>query len=129
MPDLLEQGSKWLDDQRHRFLTRTVTYQRGEHTAEVSATVGRTIFRFDDAHGVVKRYVSRDFLIRAEDLVVDGEQTLPRRGDRIRETQGGQVYVHEVMGPGRDEPDWRYSDPHRQTLRIHTKQVGQEQDQ
>ena len=131
MADLLEQGSAWLDQQRHRFLTRTVTYQRGEHAAEVQATVGKTIFRFDDAHGAVKRYVSRDFLIRVEDLVMppDNEPTLPKRGDRIRETQVGQVYVHEVMGPGRDEPDWRYSDPHRQTLRIHTKQVGQEQDE
>ena len=126
MADLLDRGTEWLEAQRHKFLTRPVVYRRGESTVEVQATIGNTVFRFDDAHGGVTRYVSRDFLIRATALVLDAEQTLPARGDRIREPHGDQVYVHEVMGPGRDEPDWRYSDPHRHTLRIHTKQVGQE---
>ena len=126
MTDLLERGSQWLEAQRHEFLTRTVVYQRGDDSVQLQATVGNTVFRFDDAHGGVTRYVSRDFLIRVEDLVLDGEAVLPKRGDRIREPHGEQVHVHEVMGPGRDEPHWRYSDPHRRTLRIHTKQVGQE---
>ena len=126
MTDLLEQGAAWLDEQRHQHLTRQVTYVRGAASVDVQATVGQTTFRLDGAYGSTVRYVSRDFLIRTQDLVIDGEQTLPQRGDCIREEVSGIVYVHEVMGPPSDEPDWRYSDPQRKVLRIHTKQIDQE---
>jgi hypothetical protein len=121
--DLLAQGSAWLEDQRHRYLTTTVTYRRGEQSVQVQATIGRTIFRLDspsDGFGVTTRYVSRDYLIRAVDLVLNGEQTLPERGDQIVESIG---VTHEVMGPGGGEPDWRFSDAQRLTLRIHTKEI------
>ena len=126
MTDLLEQGAAWLDGKRHSFLTRTVTYQRGENTVELQATVGQTVFRIDDGYGGWVRVTQRDYLIRAADLVIDGQITLPIRGDRIRETQDDKVFVHEVMGPGGNEPDWRFSGPCRRTLRIHTKHVATE---
>ncbi len=66
-----------------------------------------------------------DFLVRTEDLVLAEELTLPERGDRVREVGGGKVFVYEVMAPGK-EPHFRYSDPYRKTLRIHTKQVDVE---
>ena len=125
MTDLLEQGAAWLDEQRHQHLTRTVTYERGASSIEVQATVGQTVFRLNDDFGATIREVSRDYLIRTADLVLDGEPTQPQRGDRIREEVSGFVYVHEVMAPG-GEPEWRYSDPQRNTLRIHTKQIDQE---
>jgi hypothetical protein len=62
-------------------------------------------------------------LIQPADLVIAGSQVLPERGDTIRETQNGNVYIYEVMAPG-SEPHWRWSDPHRKLLRIHTKQIG-----
>jgi hypothetical protein len=71
---------------------------------------------------VLVRHESRDFLLLAADLVLDGTSTLPQRGDRIYESQGDQTYVYEVTAPAK-EPCWRYSDPYRKTLRIHTKQV------
>ena len=55
-------------------------------------------------------------------MIFDGSATLPRRGDRIRETQGTTAFVYEVTAPGK-EPCWRWSDPYRKTLRIHTKEV------
>ena len=103
-------------------MTRPVTYQRGQQWVVVAATVGRTVFETADDYGVVQRSESRDFLIAAADLVLGGSQVLPERGDRIRETQGQKVYVYEVMAPGK-EPQYRFSDPYRRTLRIHTKQV------
>jgi hypothetical protein len=127
MGDLLKTGSDWLEDMRTSHATRQVTYCRGEASVEVSATVGETVFRINDAYGAEVRHVRRDFLILADDLVLGGGKTLPERGDRVREAVGGKVYVHEVMGPGGNEPDWRYSDPYRTTLRIHTKEVGKEQ--
>lgn len=126
MNDLLEQGSAWLEDQRHAHMTRTVTYTRTVgQTVTLSATIGRTDFEQADEFGVLHRIQSRDFLVLAADLVLGGEQTLPKAGDRVEETVGAKTYVYEVMAPG-GEPPWRYSDPYRKTLRIHTKHVGTE---
>lgn len=125
MADLLQQASDWLEATRNRFATRPVVYGRGAATVEVLATIGRTVFETDNGYGVVERTESRDFLISAVDLVLAGLETLPQRGDRIRETQGTTTFVYEVMAPGK-EPHWRYSDPGRRTLRIHTKHVDTE---
>lgn len=125
MADLLAQGAAWLDEQRHRYLTQTVTYRRGEHAVQVQATIGRTVFRLNDGYGATVRHVSRDYLVRAADLVLNGERTEPQRGDQVIETDdSGNEHLHEVMGPGGNEPDWRYSDPQRTGLRIHTKEIG-----
>jgi len=122
MTDLLEQGSRWLDDQRLRHLSRPVTYCRGNASVEVQAAVGRTVFEVDSGSAVLEQFESRDFLIRAADLVLNEQQILPERGDHVREEQDGVTYVYEVMAPGR-EPCFRFSDPFRRTLRIHTKLV------
>ena len=125
MSDLLEQGSAWLDQQRVQHMSRSVTYCRGETSVEVQATIGKWTFEIDDGTGILERIDSRDFLILTAELVLGGEATLPQRGDRIKETQGEKVYVYEVLAPGREDC-WRYSDPYRKTLRIHTKQVDVE---
>jgi len=125
MSDLLGQGLSWLEDQRHQHLTRLVTYQRGGDEVELSATIGRTVFEQDDHAGGLTRIESRDFLIRAADLVLASEVTLPQPGDRIRESDSIATYTYEVMAPG-SEPPWRYSDVNRLTFRIHTKQVATE---
>ncbi|MCG3128264.1 MAG: hypothetical protein CHACPFDD_03141 [Phycisphaerae bacterium] len=125
MPDVLEKGLAWLDDQRHAHMTRTVVYQRGADAVEIAATIGRTEFEQVDEFGAVQRLQSRDFLVRAADLVLAGAPTLPKAGDRIRETADTQTFVYEVMAPG-NEPPWRYSDPYRKALRIHTKHVATE---
>lgn len=123
MSDLLERGLAWLEDQRHAHLTRAVVYQRGSQSVELAATIGRTVFEQADEFGVVHRTESRDFLVRTVDLVLAGDHTLPRAGDRIREPVGDQTFVYEVMTFGK-EPPFRYSDPYRKTLRIHTKHVA-----
>jgi hypothetical protein len=120
--DLLEQSSAWLDGQRKKYLSRPVTYSRAEDEVEVLATVGKTTFNIDSGAGVVESFESRDFLILAADLMLGGVPVAPQRGDRITETQGDQTFVYEVMGPGQ-ELCWRWSDPYRRAMRIHTKQV------
>jgi len=125
MVDLLARGSAWLDDQRTRHLTRLVVYERGGDSVEIAATVGRTVFEQADDYGIIHRTESRDYLVLATNLVLAGVQTLPKAGDRIRETDGDKVFVYEVMAPG-GEPPYRFSDPYRRTLRIHTKQVAEE---
>jgi hypothetical protein len=125
MADLLKQASDWLEAQRTQHIAQTVCYVRGSRSVNLPATIGKTTFEVDDGYGVLVRHESRDFLVLAADLVFDGTPMLPERGDRIRETQAGQVFTYEVTAPGK-EPCWRYSDAYRKTLRIHTKQVDTE---
>jgi hypothetical protein len=125
MGDLLAKGLAWLEAQRHKHLTQTVTYVRGGVALEWAATVGRTVFDETDAFGSVHRLESRDYLGRAEDLVIGGEIFEPAAGDQIKEQIGTSVAVYEVMSPG-GEPPFRYSDPDHITVRVHTKRVGTE---
>lgn len=125
MGDFLDRGAAFLDDQRHRHMSRAVVYRRGAEEKEVQATIGRTEFEQADDAGLIHRMESRDFLIRAADLDLGSGPTLPRAGDRVRETAGTQVFVYEVNAPGA-QPPFRYSDPYRRVLRVHTKHIGTE---
>lgn len=125
MGDLLDRGSAFLDDQRHRHMTRAVIYQRGAEAKEVQATIGKTEFEQADDAGLIHRTESRDYLIRTADLDLGAGPIQPRAGDQVRETQGEQVLVYEVNAPG-GQPPWRYSDPYRRVMRVHTKFVGTE---
>ncbi len=125
MANLLQQASDWLEAKRTQYAAGVVCYVRGGQSADVSATVGNTTFEVDDGYGVLVRHESRDYLVLAADLKFAETPTLPQRGDLVRETQGGTVFVYEVTAPG-NEPCWRYSDPYRKTLRIHSKQVDTE---
>lgn len=125
MGDLLEQGSAFLEDQRHRHMSRPVSYRRGTDSVDLQATVGKTVFEQADGNGLIQRIEARDFLVRAEDLVLAGQTTLPRAGDQVREAQGVTTHVYEVMAPG-GEPPFRYSDPFRRTVRVHTKHIATE---
>jgi hypothetical protein len=123
--NLLEIGSSWLADQLKTHASADVVYERGAEQVLVKATIGKTEFEIDDGSGVIERFQSRDYLIHAADLVLGGGETLPVAGDVIRETQGASTFVYEVMAPGH-EPHYRYSDPFRKLLRIHTKHVATE---
>lgn len=125
MADMLEQGASWLDDQRHQHMTRSVSYARGSSTIELLATIGRTEFEQADDFGIVHKVESRDYLIRTTDLLLDGQATLPKRGDQIREIDSATTSIYEVLSPG-NEPVFRYSDPYRKALRIHTKHIATE---
>lgn len=125
MPNLLGDSSAWLEGQRHKHLTISVEYKRGLDSVVLLATVGRTVFELDMGRGILERWESRDYLVLTKDLILGASPALPVAGDRIRETQGATVYVYEVMSPG-DEPDYRFSDDYRETLRIHTKLVDEE---
>lgn len=100
-------------------------YQRGSDAVELAATIGKTEFEQADEFGAIHKIESRDYLALTTDMVLSGVQTLPKGGDRVRETDGAKTFVYEVMAPG-GEPPFRYSDPYRRTLRIHTKHVATE---
>ena len=120
MTDLLQKGQSWLTDQMTTHASQLVTYERGALAVEVRATIGQTVFEHDDGQGALIRTQVRDYLIDANRLVLGGETVLPKPGDHIRETADGKTFVYEVMAIA-GEPCWRYSDPFRLKLRIHTK--------
>ncbi|QEG02345.1 hypothetical protein Mal15_64320 [Stieleria maiorica] len=122
MSDLLQRGQAWLSDNLTKHASRLVTYQRDELSVELAATIGKSEYEQDDGEGIITRAQVRDFLINSKDLLSSDIGTWPRRGDRILETDGDTTFVYELMSIG-NEPPWRYSDPFRVKLRIHTKLV------
>jgi len=123
--DMLDRGAAFLDAQRHQHLTRTVVYRRGTDEKQIQATIAKTEFEQADDSGLIHRVESRDFLVRTADLDVGAGLILPRAGDQVRETVGTSVFVYEVNAPG-GQPPFRYSDPYRRVLRIHTKHIATE---
>jgi hypothetical protein len=124
--DVLEAGSNWLQEQRKAHMSCEVVYRRDLFNSAVAATVGRTVFEQDDGVGTIIRNEVRDYLIDTADLVLPKlGQVLPERGDKIEETEGSKTFIYEVVSIG-SEPHWRYSDPYRKTLRIHTKHIATE---
>ena len=115
MADLLRDGLSWLESQRTAHMTSPVTYRRaGLADAEVQATFGRTDYEVADDYGATIRTHVIDFLILADALGWE-----PEAGDQI--VADGRL--HEVM-PLSGQGHWRWSDPYRTTLRIHTKDIG-----
>ena len=112
---LLEEAAAWLNSQREECLSVPIRYQfRSGGSVELTATIGRTLFRADNEYGVTIRIESRDFLVNSRNLPAD-----PQRGDRI--VYAGRIY--EVLAPN-SEPVWRWSGPQHVTRRIHTKEIG-----
>ena len=114
MTDLLRQGSQWLEDMRTTHASSPVEYRRSPDTYAVSATYGKTDFEIADESGLTVGSHVWDFLILAEALGLE-----PEPGDVI--AANGRQY--EVMNFSSDGC-WRWSDPYRQTYRIHTKDIG-----
>ena len=114
MGDLLRQGSQWLEQQRTAHCSSPVEYRRPPGSATVNATYGKTDFEVADESGLTIGSHVWDFLILADELGFD-----PQSGDVI--AANGRQY--EVMNLG-GEGCWRWSDPYRQTYRIHTKDIG-----
>jgi hypothetical protein len=123
MPDLLRQGSQWLESMRETHMTSPVTYRRaGQADAEIPATWGKTDLEVADDYGATIRTHVIDFLILADTL---GSE--PQAGDVIvapltgsGQATGRKFEVMDLAGQG----CWRWSDPYRTTFRIHTKDVG-----
>ena len=122
---MLHRGQAWLAENLTKHASQDVVYQREDVSVVLSATIGKSEYEQDDGDGVITRAQVRDFLISTKDLLQSPIGTWPRRGDRIIETDGKITFVYELMSIG-NEPPWRYSDPFRIKLRIHTKLVSQE---
>ena len=115
--DMLASGAEWLAGQLHASASTAVVFVRGNTAVEANATIGSSAFEAAGQNGVVERWESRDFIVRAADLPF-GEM---QRGDKVVETINGIATTYDVTSP-RGVPLWHYGDAFRQTVRIHTVQ-------
>ena len=103
----------------------TVTYSRDGSAVQVAAIPGQTRITAEDASGLTISARRRDWIIRAADLVLDGEVVLPEVGDLVRLTVGDEVQVFEVQRLA-GEAHYYAQDDLGQVLRVHTNQIGTE---
>lgn len=117
MADMLASGAAWLASRLKSAAGRTITYQRGGSSADLTAAIGRSEWQSQNSQGVIESWQSRDYLVGYSDLPF-GE---PVRGDVIVEEIGDDVGTYEVTTP-RGVPVF-HSDPFRTLVRIHTIQT------
>lgn len=117
---LFRDGVNWLRDALKASAAHDVIYRRGDATVTIRATVGKSVLKLQDDYGNVRVvYTDKDFIVAAEDLILDGQRILPERGDKITETIGDKTITWAVAAPG-NEPEWRWCDPYQVMIRIHT---------
>ena len=128
MPDTFMQvGATWLAGQLQSHASHAITYTRGANSVAITATIGNTDFQTTDADGFFTQVQSRDFIFPAEDLILNAETVLPERGDTITEVVGDKTYTYAVLPFGEDGELYKFSDPHRTILRVHTKKRNTEE--
>lgn len=116
----------WLAEQLRAHASETVTYTRGAESIEVPAVLGRKLLRIADETGIRVEWTDMDFLIGADDLVINGERVEPARGDVVQVADVYDTISFEVR-PFGDEPAWRWADPHKSMYRIHAKHIDTDQ--
>jgi hypothetical protein len=115
MADILKSGMTWLNQQRQAHMSSLVVYRReGIAPVALGATHSRTDIEIADDYGATISAFVEDFLVPSDVPTFE-----PEAGDVI--VADGRKY--EVMNLG-GEGCWRWSDPHRQARRIHTKDIG-----
>lgn len=119
-------GSAWQADQQAESASILVTLRRAgyDDVTDVVAVLGNTAIEEEREDGSSLRVDSRDFLIRATDYLIDGEQVEPADGDLIIETVDGTELFYELR-PFAGEASARPMDQFRTRWRCHTKQVAE----
>jgi len=141
MANVLKMAATWLAGERKTHLASQVTYSRpdallgtgtagtgtvgtgtatgtaADLTAVFYATRGLTNYELVDESGMKVGAQCIDWIFTTDDFVpVFGD---PQRGDRVIDENGVLYEVLDLGGMG----FWRWSDTHRQSLRIHVKEV------
>ena len=119
MADRLTSAMERLQARMLSHASRQVTYRRGEQSVGLRATLGRSDPTIDNGAGFPLGIAAADFIVTPSDLVIGGNPVEPAAGDRITDQDGRVFEVLEVPGG----MPWRFTDPERTAMRIHTKQV------
>lgn len=123
MTNPMQDAIAWAAEKFIDFGGVTITYQRGINSVSLTATPSMHRYEMADSEGFGITALSRDYLVRAADLVIGGTEIVPRAGDRVTETISGVSTTFEVMALGElkeSEP----LDTNGLILKIHTKKIG-----
>lgn len=124
MPNRLAVAAERLTQRLGDHASESIIYSTaaGSVLLELSASIGSTPAEQEAEGGVVYRTELRDYLISSADLATDGLRFEPKAGDLIIQTINEEERVFEVVSVG-GEPPFRYCDPGKARLRVHTKSV------
>lgn len=120
---LITEGAEFLAETQLAEEGLTIVYTRDEDSVQLVALAGRTPVEIATQQGFVERVMTGDWLVRAADLVLDGDAVEPQAGDRIELAAGGEK-IWEVRAPTPGAACWSSIGPQATILRIHTKQVA-----
>lgn len=123
MTNMLQDGAAWLADRLIDHAGLAVTYHRGLNSVAVIATASMHRYEVVDTEGFGITSLSRDYLVRAADLVISGTEIVPRSGDTIVETIRGVSQTFEVMAIGQLK-EFEPVDTDGTMLKIHTKKIA-----
>lgn len=123
MSNLLQDGAAWLADRLIDHAGVSIAYQRGASSVAITATASMHRYDVVDTEGFGITALSRDYLVRAADLVIGGDEVVPRSGDRVTETIRGVSQTFEVMAIGQLK-EFEPVDTDGTLLKIHTKKIG-----
>ena len=115
MSDQLQTAADRLNARLKAHASQTITYTRGAHSVQLSATISEQQYSEADAQGFSVAIQATDFLCDADDLVLNGSTVMPTTGDLITAADGRTF----VVTPAGGEQEYRLV---RGRLRIHTKQ-------
>jgi hypothetical protein len=110
-------------------LATRITQDRRKYTCTIStAVIGSKRDVSNATTGPRIETGERDYLIPPADykLGPTGEAVEPMEGDKFRSVEGGETLTFKVT-PVPGEPAWRYTDGGRTMLRVHVKQVTNEE--
>jgi hypothetical protein len=96
-----------------------VTYRRGNRFVTLTGVPGRrrNSVTLDESAAMTADLL--DWLFRASELVIEGAEVRPERGDLIERTVGDKVHTFEVWSDGSVD---RYDrDPLQTVIRVRTK--------
>lgn len=102
-----------------RLSNSAITYTRPSTAQSVSLTAlpGESDHSVERDGETIDEIRSRDFLVLASELKLGGSEVTPARFDTI--TEGSTTFaVLAING----EPHYRYTDPAKGVIRIHTKE-------
>lgn len=125
MRNRLREGVDWLRCTMRRTAAELVVYTRGSGGTklQIPATFGQTEIEYDDGQGRIHAR-QRDFIIDAEDLVVNGARVLPAAGDTVAwfDADRGQTLTYEVMPIG--DKHYEPADSFHRQWRIHARLIS-----
>jgi len=123
--NMFNAGLAWMGPQMKAHAGSTITYTRtGREAITLTAWPGKTVYTRVDENGFEIKAESRDYIVLAEDLVLDDVAIQPQMEDQITETVNGITYEYEVYNLDGSSAEWEWADERRNSIRIHAKQIG-----